>query len=83
MNTYLPAINTAQNSKQYKSIKQFINKLKNYEDFKEEDEMYINIDSNNKNISENNLFIRPLKEFVNKMAEENVPNNTGNYYNGK
>ena len=66
----------------YQSIKQFINKLKNYEDFKEEDEMYINIDSNNKNISENNLFIRPLKEFVNKMTEENIPNNSGNYYNG-
>ena len=66
----------------FQSIKQFINKLKNYEDFKEEDEMYINFDMNNKNNSENALFIRPLKEFVGKMAEENLNTNSNNYYNG-
>ena len=66
----------------YQSIKQFIIKLKNYEDFKEDEESYINIDINSKNNSENNnLFIRPLKEFVNKISEENI-NNNNNYYNG-
>ena len=65
----------------YQSIKQFISKLKNYEDFKEEDEIYINLDLNNKNNIDNNLFIRPLKEFANKISEENN-NNTNNYYNG-
>ena len=63
------------------SIKQFINKLKNYEEFKEDDEMYINLDDNNKINSDDNLFIRPLKEFVNKMSEENINNNNNNYYN--
>ena len=62
------------------SIKQFINKLKTYEEFKEDDEMYINLDDNNKINSEDNLFIRPLKEFVSKMSEENI-NNNNNYYN--
>ena len=65
----------------FQSIKQFISKLKNYEDFKEEDEMYINIDSDNKTNLENDLFIRPLKEFVNKMNEEIIIN-SNNYYNG-
>ena len=64
----------------YQSIKQFINKLKTYEDFKEEDETFINLDINNKKDSDNNLFIRPLKEFANKITEENI--NNINYYNG-
>ena len=60
----------------YQSIKQFIIKLKNYEEFKlkNDDDMYINVDLNDKNNSENDLFIRPLKEFVNKMNEENISN---------
>ena len=41
-----------------------------------EKEMYININNEN-----NNLIIKPLKEFVNKMKEENKKNNS--YYNGK
>ena len=66
----------------YQSIKQFISKLKNYEDYKEEEDVYINIDMNNKNNTDNNnLFIRPLKEFANKISEENI-NNSNNYYNG-
>ena len=58
----------------FQSIKQFINKLKNFEEFKEN---YINLNISN---LESDLFIRPLKEFVDKINEENK-NNT-NYYNG-
>ena len=63
----------------FQSIKEFVNKIKIYDEFKNNEESYINIDINDNN-SQNNLFIRPLKEFVNKMSEENKNNN--NYYNG-
>ena len=49
----------------FQSIKEFINKIKNFEEFKDKDEVYIN--SDNVNNFENNLMIRPLKEFVKKM----------------
>ena len=60
----------------FQSILEFINKIKNCKEFK--DESYLNIDFNDNN-SENNLFITPLKEYINKMKEENKNNN---FYNG-
>jgi len=62
------------------SIREFINNIKNYDEFKENDEEIINLEINDTNSENNNIFSYPLKEFVNKMNEENKNNN--NYYNG-
>ena len=65
----------------FKSIKEFASKIKNYDEFRvnsPENQNYKMSDNN-----ENNLFIKPLKEFVFKMNEYNEDNkNFNNYYNG-
>ena len=65
----------------FKSIKEFANKIKNYDEFRVNSPENQNYEiSDNK---ENNLFIKPLKEFVSKMNEYNDDNkNFNNYYNG-
>ena len=64
----------------FQSIREFINNIKNYDEFKENDEEIINLEINDTNSENNNIFSYPLKDFVNKMNEENKNNN--NYYNG-
>ena len=64
----------------FQSIKDFINNIKNYDEFKENDEEIINLEINDTNSENHNLFTNPMKEFVNKMNEENK--NINNYYNG-
>ena len=64
----------------FQSIKDFINNIKNYDEFKENDEEFINLEINDTNSENINLFTNQLKEFVNKMNEENK--NINNYYNG-
>ena len=64
----------------FQSIREFINSIKNYNEFKESDEEIINLEINDTNSENNNIFSCPLKEFVNKMNEENKNNN--NYING-
>jgi len=65
----------------FKSLKEFVNKIKNYDEFRvnsTENPNYEIVDNN-----ENNLFIKPLKEFVSKMNEYNDDNkNFNNFYNG-
>ena len=63
----------------FQSIQEFINKIKNYDEFKENQKLYLDNDINENN-SENNLFTTSLKEFMNKMEEEKKSIN--NYYNG-
>ena len=64
----------------FQTIKDFVNKIKNYDEFKESDEEIINLEIKDTNPDNNNIFTNSLKEFVNKMDEENK--NIDNYYNG-
>ena len=64
----------------FQSIKDFINSIKNYDEFKENDEEIINLEINDTNSENNNIFTNPLKDFVIKMNEENK--NINNFYNG-
>jgi len=64
----------------FQSLREFINNIKNYDEFKEIDEEIINLEINDTNSENNNIFSFPLKDFVNKMNEENKNNN--NYFNG-
>jgi len=66
----------------FQSIKDFINNIKNYDEFKDNDEEIINLEINDTNSENNNLFTIQMKEFVNKMNEENKNKNINNYYNG-
>ena len=65
----------------FKSIKEFTNKIKNYDEFRVNSPENQNYEMSDNN--ENNLFIKPLKEFVSKINEYNGNyNNFNNYYNG-
>lgn len=65
----------------FKSIKEFASKIKNYDEFRVNSTVNPNYEMTDNN--ENNLFIKPLKEFVSKINEYNDDNNNfNNFYNG-